>query len=109
MKKTNLLITGMHCASCASLISRGLSKAEGVKEANVNYSTAKGFVVYDESLTSPEKLIGVVKQRGYGAVVSEGGHSGHQHEEMEKKEYEKLKGKFILSLFFAVPAFIIGM
>ena len=49
MKKIVLDIEGMHCASCATLITKSLAKSNGVTNANVNYSTAKAVVDYDES------------------------------------------------------------
>jgi len=36
MKKTTLDITGMHCASCAAVINKALSRVDGVIKANVN-------------------------------------------------------------------------
>ena len=69
MKKTDLNITGMHCASCSTLINRALTKTEGVSEANVNYATAKARVVYDEKKLSEEDLIKVVQSKGYNASI----------------------------------------
>lgn len=109
MKKTTLNITGMHCASCATLIGRGLTKKDGVKEANVNYGTNKATVVYDDSKLKEDDLIQVVKDKGYGAVISNGKIDAGKQEMMQKKEIKDLKDLFILSSVFAAPAFIIGM
>ncbi|MEX2105233.1 MAG: cation transporter, partial [Bacilli bacterium] len=35
MKQTTMQISGMTCAACATRIEKGLSKIEGVTEANV--------------------------------------------------------------------------
>ena len=48
MKKQTLEISGMHCASCSSMVNRALNKLEGVSEANVNLSTNKATIEYDE-------------------------------------------------------------
>jgi len=69
MRKINLKITGMHCASCSALVTRGLTKTEGVLSANVNPST-KAHVEYDEAKVDAAKLIEAVKKKGYGAAVS---------------------------------------
>src|SRR5665811_359009 len=109
MKKTNLQISGMHCASCATLINNSLADAEGVKTANVNYATAKASVEYDEKVIDENKLIGLVKQSGYGAEPMTGDNSFEKQFAMQKKEIRKYRNNFLFSLIFAVPAFIIGM
>ena len=37
--KNTYPVTGMHCASCANVISKKLSKVAGVKSARANYAT----------------------------------------------------------------------
>ena len=109
MKKTNLQISGMTCASCAATINKFLSKSKGVKEANVNFSTSNATILYDETLISEKKLITIVKNTGYKASQSSGEENIKKHELIQKEEIKTFKNKFILSLFFAIPAFIIGM
>ncbi|WP_277370656.1 heavy metal translocating P-type ATPase [Rhodococcus rhodochrous] len=62
-----LAITGMTCASCANRIERKLNKLDGVT-ATVNYATEKAKVTYPDDLT-PEQLVTVVEQAGYGAAL----------------------------------------
>ncbi|MFA4887081.1 MAG: heavy metal translocating P-type ATPase [Candidatus Nanoarchaeia archaeon] len=108
MKKTVLMIKGMHCASCATLITKALAKAPGVKSANVNYSTAKATVDFDEKVVDEKKFIEVVKSKGYSAEVA-----GEFDPEEEKKrrirEISGLKKLFFLSALFSFPALAIGM
>ncbi|MFH1056152.1 MAG: cation transporter, partial [Candidatus Altiarchaeota archaeon] len=108
MKKVNLRITGMHCASCSALVTRGLQKTEGVLSANVNLSTEKAHIEYDEGKTDVPRLIEAVKKKGYGASVST--EADKSVEELEKKkEIENLKMLLTGSLMLAVPAFLLGM
>ena len=72
MEKTVLKISGMHCASCATVITRALTKTDGVKDANVNYSTGSGTVTFDEGKASETDLIDAVKRKGYGAEILAG-------------------------------------
>ncbi|MEK6816566.1 MAG: heavy metal translocating P-type ATPase, partial [Nanoarchaeota archaeon] len=109
MKKIELQITGMHCASCSTLISKALMKIDGIKEANVNFSTSKATVSFDESKVKEEQMISAVKKRGYGAFLSDGKIDVKKQENMQKREKKKLKKKLILSTIFAVPAFMVGM
>ncbi|MFH1073365.1 MAG: heavy metal translocating P-type ATPase [Nanoarchaeota archaeon] len=107
MKETNLQITKMHCASCASLVQRSLQKTPGVQEANVNYSTATAFVMHDDTITEAA-LIVAVEKRGYGALPSQGNDFAAM-EERQIKERVRLKKLFTFSLLFTIPAFLIGM
>ena len=61
-KRVNLSITGMHCASCATLIGRQLKKTPGVVESNVNFATEKASVVFDESQANTQALIAAVEK-----------------------------------------------
>ena len=107
--KADLDIQGMHCASCATLINRSLSKAQGVTEANVNYAAAKARVVFDESKLSVQELIKIVQSKGYDAVLNEGKVDVVQREKAQKLELDRIKTSLLISAGFAVPAFIIGM
>ena len=72
MKKIVLDVKGMHCASCATLLTRALSKVEGVKEANVNVATNKATVDVDESKAGTDALIAAIRSKGYDAAESSG-------------------------------------
>lgn len=124
--KLTLNIGGMHCASCSTLISKKLEKTNGVKYCNVNLTTEKATVDYDENTTSEKNIIDVVRDMGYTAEVASSHmnmkHSVHEHEghsdDYSEADYEKEKREknlrnqrnlFLFSLIFAIPAFIIGM
>jgi len=65
MEKLTVPIKGMHCASCALVIEKTLSKTEGIKEARVNYGTEKVTVEYDKDKVSLEKMSDLIKPFGY--------------------------------------------
>ncbi|MDQ3685815.1 MAG: heavy metal translocating P-type ATPase [Acidobacteriota bacterium] len=64
-ERIDLPITGMTCAACARRIERGLSKAQGVRKASVNFATSRATVEYDPQTTGVGKLIDTVKDVGY--------------------------------------------
>jgi Cu+-exporting ATPase len=103
MKRIELAITGMHCASCSVLISRALQKAPGVKMANVNYSAAKALVEFDEAQVDENKLLEVVKSKGYGAII---GVDREREKQIREKEISDLKILFIISVVFFIFVFI---
>jgi Cu+-exporting ATPase len=64
-QKTQIKISGMHCAACAQIIQKALLKAEGVTEARVNLTTEIAYVEYNDEQTNEEKLEEVIKNTGY--------------------------------------------
>ena len=108
MKKTTLDIKGMQCASCSAVINKALVKQEGVADANVNLSTNKATIDYDESKLTENDLIGIVKSKGYGAEKSRG-EEINQETLTKEKEIKNLKHRLYVSLVFAIPVFILGM
>lgn len=49
MKNATFKVSGMHCASCAGIITRKISKLAGVESCQVNLATEEAKVAYDES------------------------------------------------------------
>ena len=58
-------IRGMHCASCAGRIEKGLQAVPGVEHASVNFGAERAVVRFDPSRTSIDALRGAVKDLGY--------------------------------------------
>ncbi|MBP7060942.1 MAG: heavy metal translocating P-type ATPase, partial [Candidatus Moranbacteria bacterium] len=65
MKKNTFIVTGMHCASCSTIIEKALKKTVGVETAQVNYAAEKAQVTFDENTTSLETMNAAVAQYGY--------------------------------------------
>jgi len=108
MTKITLDITGMHCASCGTLINKRLEKVDGVKYSNVNLTTEKATVDFDEKKTSEAEIIKAINSMGYVASISTGSNPDKETNK-RKNELKKLKHLLIFSLFFTIPAFIVGM
>jgi len=98
-----LNITGMHCASCSAIITKALSKVDGIKDTNVNINTNVATVSYDKQITSETIIVKVIENKGYGAKIAKNGVASNE------KEYKKLKRSFYFSFVFALPVFILGM
>jgi P-type Cu+ transporter len=124
-KKTSLQITGMHCASCSTLIERSLSKKKGVSTANVNYANNKAQISYDEDIVSEKDLMDTITKQGYGAISENKkvNHNGKHEDEHESGEHDHnsvsinpqetylktVKRTFVLSVIFGLPLFYISM
>ncbi|MBS3129033.1 cadmium-translocating P-type ATPase [Candidatus Woesearchaeota archaeon] len=124
-KEIAISIGGMHCASCANVITRALKKVNGVKNANVNYATEKATVFIDQKKASVDDLVKAIEKKGYQAFPLDAGdsssaavHAGTKakaidpaklKEQREKKERRDIKRLVFISLVFSLPALIIGM
>lgn len=67
LKKVDLPITGMSCASCVSKIEKGLSKMSGIADARVNFATEKATITFDPSQVHMGDFVSTIKDLGYEA------------------------------------------
>jgi len=100
--RTNLLITGMHCTSCAGLIEKQLKKISGVTEANVNFASEKASIVYDSGLVKTSDLLSAVERAGYTGEIETEELSKNQSARQEA-EIKKQWNKFIFSFILSAP------
>lgn len=68
-KETNLQISGMTCAACATRIEKGLNKLEGVEAANVNLALEKSAIKYDPAKINVADIQKKIQDLGYGIVT----------------------------------------
>ncbi len=67
-KRTELTVTGMHCAGCAARIEGELRHTKGVCAATVNIATQRASVEYDPEQLTIEGIAGAIRAVGYGAI-----------------------------------------
>ena len=58
-------VTGMHCASCSSLIERTVGKLAGVASVSANYANESMSLTYKDAALSPDNLVKVLKPLDY--------------------------------------------
>ncbi len=58
-------IDGMSCAACSSAVERVTRKLPGVQSSDVNLTTAKMTITYDEAQVTPEQIMEKVKKAGF--------------------------------------------
>ncbi|MCM5705588.1 heavy metal translocating P-type ATPase [Larsenimonas salina] len=63
-----LALTGITCAGCVATIQNALDRADGVDRATVNFASRSAQV---STRLSPEALVRVIEDAGYGASVAE--------------------------------------
>ncbi len=69
MKQEVYLIEGMHCAACSSAIERVTRKLPGVVRSDVNLTTNKMEIEYDDSRTTPEQILEKIEKAGFSAAL----------------------------------------
>lgn len=67
LKKVELPITGMSCASCVARIEKGLSKMSGIVNAKVNFATEKATITFDPAGAHIGDFVATIKDLGYEA------------------------------------------
>lgn len=79
-----LPVKGMHCASCANIIKRNLSKIDGVEKAESYYGTEEAVITYDDKKTSIDAMNQTLKPFGYqldnSSVNQQKKHDSNNHE-----------------------------
>lgn len=110
-QKVTLPVSGMHCASCASVISKKISKLEGVKSCDINYASEKAKIEFDQDRVSVGDMNSEIEKLGYkihSDNMNHNVHEGHDmmtpltsdlsSKEIKLKELNSLKNKVLLSL-----------
>jgi Cu+-exporting ATPase len=67
LKKVEIPITGMSCASCVAKIEKGLSKMSGISDAKVNFATEKATITFDPSRVHMGDFVSTITDLGYEA------------------------------------------
>jgi len=103
-ERVGLSLSGMHCASCASIIERSLGKVPGVHQASVNFAAEKAYVTYDPGQVDVGGLIDTVKKTGYKAEIVDERDSEFDSAKRER-EIKGYWNKFLFSLILSLPMF----
>lgn len=98
-KQISFHVSGMHCASCAAVVQRGLSKTDGVESASVNYANQQATVKFKSEKIGFKKIANVVSDLGYEAKFDE---EGSVAEAERLAELKDLKIKVLVSFFLMV-------
>ncbi len=106
-------VTGMTCAACQSRVQRTLQKQPGVDDATVNLILNDATITFDPATTSPEALIEVIRDVGYGASLAAPDQTALQEQTARDDdaatEYVTLRRKAIVSGIVGLFAMIISM
>src|SRR5699024_3008964 len=67
-KESKMQVSGMTCSACANRVEKGVSKMEGVEQANVNLALEQLTVEYDKDALEEADFKEKIEKLGYGVV-----------------------------------------
>lgn len=106
-----LMLDGVTCAACVWLIEQRLLRLPGVVSAELNYSTLKARVRWDEERAALSDILLAVRQTGYAALP----YDAHKAEEAAQKSRKKAIVRLAVAgmcmmqtMMFALPTYLYG-
>ncbi len=110
MKREVYKISGMSCAACSSAVERVTRRMEGVAGSDVNLTTGRMQIEYDETCVTPEQIIRKIEKAGFGAQVYVDDKEKRRKEEAaQAEELSSAKRRLVLAILFAVPLLYLSM
>ena len=103
LERIDLPIEGMTCAACATRISKGLGKLEGVTQADVNLAAARATVHFDPSVTGRTAFAEKIESLGYHVPAVD------RHDEAEVDYSRTLGIRLIFAAILTLPLLLISM
>ena len=92
MKTECYLIDGMTCAACSGAVERVTRKMEGVEQSNVNLTTNRMVITYDEDQVTPDMIVQKVDRAGFKAsLLDPDAEKKEQEREIEKQRIQLKK------------------
>lgn len=94
-------VKGMHCASCAAIITKKLSKVEGIREVSVNLATEKAKLDFESNALSAEAVNDVISKYGFTFSADQTDERGNAR--LLKVEKEIVLQEQLRKVQFALP------
>ncbi|MBK5201148.1 MAG: copper-translocating P-type ATPase [Spirochaetaceae bacterium] len=113
MIKEEYIIEGMSCAACSATIEKVTRKLEGVDESNVNLTTNKMTITYDDTKVNKDSIEDKVTKAGYGIKRIDGKTGTIENKKIEidddEKKEEKIKQKLKYSIILSIILLYVSM
>jgi Cu+-exporting ATPase len=112
-KQLRIPVSGMTCAACQARVQKALQRTPGVVDASVNLMMKSASVTYDPAVASPDALVDVIRDTGYGAELASVDQTAFEEQEArdrsQQREFEDLRRKAIASGIAGIIAMILSM
>lgn len=91
----SLIIEGIHCSACVWLNEKVLHKTEGIVGAEINYTTNKAKIIWDNDTIKLSKIIQTIQSIGYNAYP----YDPTQQEEKSNKIRTEYYSRLLVGVF----------
>lgn len=101
-KKATFVLSGMHCTSCAGVITKSIRKLPGVVDVQVSFAAEKARVTFDPRQTSEMAIVAQVKKAGYRAQIA----GNANPDEDRARRHEEIRSywmKFLIGAVLSLP------
>ena len=108
-REASLMLGGVTCAACVWLIEQQLLRQSGILSAELNYSTLKARIKWDDSRVKLSDILLKIRQTGYSASP----YDAHKADESARKERKKAIVRLAVAgmcmmqtMMFALPTYL---
>lgn len=106
-KRTELTVTGMHCAACSNRVEKALARIPGIYSGVVNLSLGRAMVVSEENVEL-STMIAAIEKLGFGASLYEPKPFGDAQAGLQIAEEKAYRRDVIIGAVLSFPM-VIGM
>ncbi|WDL98887.1 heavy metal translocating P-type ATPase [Alicyclobacillus sp. ALC3] len=103
-KNVELVIEGMHCASCARAIEKGVSRQDGVEKAELTFATEKLHVAFDPKVIGVKDIKERVEKIGFKALLES---EVQSREEAHIRELRQSKRRLFIAWILGIPVILL--
>ena len=109
LKRAELGVDGMTCASCSSAVERALKKLDGVEEPSVNLATNRAAFSYDPTKVKLAQVREAITKAGYTPLDLASEDTRDAEQEKREKALRLMRFRLIVAIVFAAPILYIAM
>ena len=109
LKRAELGVDGMTCASCSAAVERALKKLDGVSEASVNLATNRAAFSYDPAKVKLAQIRGAIEKAGYTPLDLATEDTRDAEQEKREKALRLMRLRLIVAIVFSAPILYIAM
>ncbi|MGI9076256.1 MAG: heavy metal translocating P-type ATPase, partial [Gemmatimonadaceae bacterium] len=106
-------VSGMTCAACQARVQKALAREPGVIDASVNLMMKNASVTFDPGVATPDRLVEVIRNTGYGAELASHDQTAFEEQEArdraQDEEFRDLRLKAAVSLAIGITMMVISM
>ena len=109
LKRAELGVDGMTCASCSSAVERALKKLDGVEDPSVNLATNRAAFSYDPTKVKLAQVREAITKAGYTPLDLASEDTRDAEQEKREKALRLMRLRLIVAIVFAAPILYIAM